>query len=102
MSGPIQRHDKPVERAGGVLEDCFPLFIANDGYTKQEGDGETTSTCFCGGVQYVFVSFSLITTAIVIVRLVALADCRYLYSYSQCAVKASLPASPATAQIAVK
>lgn len=58
MSRITPRHDKPVERAGGVLEVCFPLFIANDGYTKQEGDGETTATCFCGGVQYTFVGFS--------------------------------------------
>jgi hypothetical protein len=50
------RHTEPVPAAGGVKEDCFPLFIANDGYTKQEGDGETTETCFCGAVQYAFVS----------------------------------------------
>lgn len=53
VTAPI--HDQPVPQAGGVLEPCFPLFIANDGYTKQEGDGETTATCFCGGVQYAFV-----------------------------------------------
>lgn len=55
-SGTTPRHTQPVPAAGGVLEDCFPLFIANDGYTKQEGDGETTATCFCGAVQYAFVS----------------------------------------------
>lgn len=47
----------PHSHVGGIKdESVFPLFVANDGYTKQDGDGETTSTCFCGGVQYAFVS----------------------------------------------
>lgn len=71
-----QRHTEAVPAAGGVLKDCFPLFIANDGYTKQEGDGEATATCFCGAVQYAFVSFCapLFTSSIKIATPRKLAD----------------------------
>lgn len=46
---------QPNQHIGGVKGDIFPSYIANDGYTKHEGDGETTATCFCGRVQYAFV-----------------------------------------------
>jgi hypothetical protein len=43
MSSDTQLHKTSPPAVSGVTEECFPLFIANDGYTKQEGDGETTA-----------------------------------------------------------
>ncbi|KZP23504.1 hypothetical protein FIBSPDRAFT_910238 [Athelia psychrophila] len=50
----IHTHAVPSVAAADKSKPCFPLFIANDGYSKADGDGEATATCFCGAVQLAF------------------------------------------------
>lgn len=46
----------PAVSTADKSQPIFPLTIANDGYSKSEGDKEATATCFCGRVQLAFVS----------------------------------------------